>query len=188
MVSGEILLVMRQGKICSQVEKLINSLGHRITGVCHSGGNAIQMASVRKFDIVLCSSGLPDMSGLDLAVDILDKSDVSVLLITSAEEKIHIENHYDGYDITCLVKPVSKIVLQNSLDIAMRFRQKLYGVSRERDRLQKTLDRRAIVAKAKAILMEKYDHERAGGIQGSAKDLDGYGYPHPRDSADRDRY
>ncbi len=157
MVSGEILLVMRQGKICSQVEKLINSLGHRITGVCHSGGNAIQMASVRKFDIVLCSSGLPDMSGLDLAVDILDKSDVSVLLITSAEEKIHIENHYDAYDITCLVKPVSKIVLQNSLDIAMRFRQKLYGVSRERDRLQKTLDRRATVAKAKAILMEKYD-------------------------------
>jgi response regulator NasT len=97
------------------------------------------------------------MSGLDLAVDILDKSDVSVLLITSAEEKIHIENRYDGYDITCLVKPVSKIVLQNSLDIAMRFRQKLYGVSRERDRLQKTLDRRATVAKAKAILMEKYD-------------------------------
>lgn len=157
MVSGEILLVMRQGNICSQVERLINSMGHRVTGVCHSGGNAIQMAAQRKFDIVLCSSSLPDMNGLDLAVDISDKSDASVLLITSAEEKIHIENRYDGYDITCLVKPVSKIVLQNAFEIAMRFRQKLYGVTRERDRLQKTLDRRAIVAKAKAILMEKYN-------------------------------
>ena len=130
MVSGEILLVMRQGNVCSQVEKLINSLGHRITGVCHSGGNAIRMASVRKFDIVLCSSGLPDMSGFDLAVDILDKSGASVLLITSPEEKINIEKNYDRYDITCLVKPVSKVVLQNSLEMAMRFRQKLYGVTR----------------------------------------------------------
>ncbi len=157
MVSGEILLVMRQGNVCSQAERLINSLGHRITGVCHSAGNAIQMASMRKFDIVLCSSSLPDMSGLDLAVDILDKSDASVLLITSVEEKINIEKHFDNYDITCLVKPVSKIVLQNSLEIAMRFRQKLSGVTRERNRLQKTLDRRATVAKAKAILMEKYE-------------------------------
>jgi response regulator NasT len=157
LVSGEILLVMRQGNICSQVERIITSLGHRITEVCHSGGNAIRMASVRKFDIVLCSSSLPDMKGLDLAVDIADKSNASVLLITSADEKIYIENQFDGYDITCLVKPVSKMVLQNSLEMAMRFRQRLYGVTRERDRLQKTLDRRAVVAKAKAVLMEKYE-------------------------------
>ncbi len=157
MVSGEILLVMRQGKISSQVERLITSLGHRVTAVCHSGGNAIRTASVRKFDIVLCSSSLPDMSGLDLAVDLAQQNRASVLLITSADEKVYIESKFDGYDITCLVKPVSKMVLQNSFEMAMKFRQRLYGVARERDRLQKTLDRRAIVAKAKAVLMEKYD-------------------------------
>ncbi len=154
MVSGEILLVMRNGNICSQVEKLINSLGHRITAVCHSAGNAIRTASARKFDIILCSSNLPDMTGFDMAVEISQQSDVSVILITSLEEKIYVEKNLDSYDITCLVKPVSKVILQHSLDIAMSYRQRLYGVTKQRDRLQRTLDKRAVVAKAKGILMQ----------------------------------
>ena len=91
MVTAEILLVMRSGNVCLQVEKLINSLEHRITAVCHSAGNAIRTAGIKKFDIILCSNNLPDMTGLDMAVDISNKTDASILLITSSEEKIYVE-------------------------------------------------------------------------------------------------
>jgi response regulator NasT len=128
-----------------------------VVGVCHSGGNAIRLASIKRCDIVLCSSNLPDMTGLNMALDILSRCDVSVVLITSSDEKMHIENNYDGYDITCLVKPVTKAILQNSLEIAMNYRYKLYGMKKERDRLQKTLARKAVVAKAKGIIMERYN-------------------------------
>lgn len=156
MASGEILLVMRQGNTCTQVERLINSFNHRVVGVCHSAGNAIRMASIRKCDIVLCSSNLPDMTGLDMALDILSRCDVSVVLITSSDEKVYIENNFEGYDLTCLVRPVTKAILQHSLEIAMNYRYRLYGVKRERDRLQKTLARKAIVGKAKGIIMDRY--------------------------------
>lgn len=155
MVSGEVLLVMRNGNVCMQVEKLINSFKHRITAVSHSAGNAIRIAGIKKFDIILCSNNLPDMTGLDMAIDISSKTDASILLITTSEEKMYVENNCTEYDITCLVKPVSKVVLQHTLEIAMKYRQRLYGVVRERDRLQRTLDRRSIVAKAKAVLIEQ---------------------------------
>jgi response regulator NasT len=97
------------------------------------------------------------MTGLDMALDILSRSDVGVVLITSSDEKVNIENNYAGYDITCLVRPVTKAILQNSLEIAMSYRHKIYGMKKERDRLQKTLERKAIVAKAKGIIMDRYN-------------------------------
>lgn len=97
------------------------------------------------------------MSGLSMALDLMERSDASVIMITSERNKVAIETKYDDHDITCLVKPVSRMVLQHALEITWKNRIRYGQMRRERDRLQKEKDQRAYVNKAKAVLMEKYN-------------------------------
>ena len=152
-----ILLVLRHGETVDKLSKLLHSLGYRIVEVCHSGGAALRGTSYHNYDIVLCSDNLPDMPGLSMAIDILERKDnVSVIMITNEGEKISIESEYPSYNITCLVKPVSRIILQHTLEITW-YNIKKYGkIKKERDRLKKESEQRLLLLRAKRVLMKRY--------------------------------
>jgi len=150
-----IMIVMREGEVVEHLQRLLHSLGYRIGEVSHSGGKALRSAAVKKFDIVIIGGSLPDTTGLNAALDILELQDTGILLITTENEKSYIESKFAGYDITCLVKPVSRTLLQHSLEMVWKYRCKLGSLQKSNARLQETLDRRVLVAKAKAVLMEK---------------------------------
>jgi len=152
----EILVVMRHGETVDKLCKLLHSLGYRVVEVCHSGGAALRGTSYHNYDIVLCSDNLPDMRGLSMALDMLERKDVSVLMVTNEREKVEVETQYADYDITCLVKPVSRMVLQHSLDITWNNRRRNVNIKKERDRLKKETEQRALLVQAKQVLMKKY--------------------------------
>lgn len=153
----EILVVMRHGDTVNKLCRLLHSLGYKVVEVCHSGGAALRGTSYHNYDIVLCSDNLPDMRGLSMALDILSRRDVSVVMITNEREKISIESSYPDYDITCLVKPVNRMVLQHALDITWKNKERTSSIKKERDRLKKEKEQRSIVMEAKQILMKKYN-------------------------------
>ena len=153
----EILVVMRHGETIDKLCKLLHSMGYRVVEICHSGGAALRGTSYHNYDILLCSDNLPDMRGLSMAIDILDRKDVSVIMITSEREKVSIESSYPDLDITCLVKPVNRMVLQHSLEITWNNRKRYRHLKKERDRLKKEASQRAILMQAKNILMERYN-------------------------------
>lgn len=153
----EILVVMRHGDTANKLCRLLHSLGYKVVEVCHSGGAALRGTSYHNYDIVLCSDNLPDMRGLSMALDILSRRDVSVVMITNEREKISIESSYPDYDITCLVKPVNRMVLQHALEITWKNKERTNSIKKERDRLKKEKEQRSIVMEAKQILMKKYN-------------------------------
>ena len=153
----EILVVMRHGETIDKLCKLLHSMGYRVVEICHSGGAALRGTSYHNYDILLCSDNLPDMRGLSMAIDILDRKDVSVIMITSEREKVSIESSYPDLDITCLVRPVNRMVLQHSLEITWNNRKRYSHLKKERDRLKKEAGQRAILMQAKNILMERYN-------------------------------
>jgi len=153
----EILVVMRHGEAVDNLCRLLRSLGYRVVEVCHSGGAALRGTSYHNYDIVLCSDNLPDMRGLSMVMDILERKDVSVVMITNEREKVTIESEYQSYDITCLVKPVSRMVLQHALEITWNNRKRFSNIKKERDRLKKESEQRALLMQAKEILMKKYN-------------------------------
>ena len=71
----EILVVMRHGEAVDNLCRLLRSLGYRVVEVCHSGGAALRGTSYHNYDIVLCSDNLPDMRGLSMVMDILERKD-----------------------------------------------------------------------------------------------------------------
>lgn len=152
----EILVVMRHGEAVDKLCKLLHSLGYRVVEVCYSGSAALRGTSYHNYDIVLCSDNLPDMRGLSLALDILERKDVSIVMVTSEREKVSIESDYSDYDITCLVKPVSRMVLQHALEITWNNRKRFGTLKKERDRLKKEAAQRNLLMQAKQVLMKKY--------------------------------
>ncbi len=153
----EILVVMRHGEVVDKLCRLLHSLGYRVVEVCHSGGAALRGTSYHNYDIVLCSDNLPDMRGLSMAVDILDRKDVSIIMITNEREKVTIETEYQSHDITCLVNPVSRMVLQHALEITWNNKKRQVNLKKERDRLKKENEQRALLMQAKEVLMKKYN-------------------------------
>lgn len=152
----EILLVMRPGPTIDKLQKLLRSLGYKVVEVCHSGGAALRGSSYHNYDIMLCSDNLNDMTGLSMTIDLLERKDISVIIVTSERCKVTIETNYPDYDITCLVKPVSRMVLQHALEITWNNRKRYGQIKKDRDRLQKEIDQRSLVVKAKKVLMDKY--------------------------------
>ena len=152
----EILVVMRHGEVVESLCRLLRSLGYRVAEVCTSGGAALRAASYQNYDIVLCSDNLPDMRGLSVALEILERENVSIIMITNEREKAEIESVYQAYDITCLIKPVSRMVLQHALEITWNNKKRVDRLKKERDRLKKEAEQRELIKQAKEILMRKY--------------------------------
>ena len=153
----EILVVMRHGEVVDKLCRLLHSLGYRVVEVCQSGGAALRGTSYHNYDIVLCSDNLPDMRGLSMAVDILERKDVSIIMITNEREKVTIETEYQSHDITCLINPVSRMVLQHALEITWNNKKRQVSLKKERDRLKKENEQRALLMQAKEVLMKKYN-------------------------------
>lgn len=152
--NGDILLVIRKADVAERLAAALQSGGYRIADVCGSGGEALRAAGTRSFDIMVTGDNLPDTTGLALSLDMLERRDCSVILITSAAEKAYVERTADQYDINCLVRPVSRSVLLQAVEMTRQYRRRIAGLRCERDRLEKVLERRALVARAKGVLMQ----------------------------------
>lgn len=151
MPGASVLLVFRRDDVARRLAAVLQSDGYRVADICASGGEALRAAGSRSFDILLVSDSLPDTTGLALAMDMLERRDCGVILITSAPEKAYVERTAGPYDITCLVRPVSRSAL---LEAAERLdRRRTAGRPAGRERLERTTERRALTARAKAVLM-----------------------------------
>lgn len=153
-MTGGILLVFRKAEAAGRLVAELQSGGYRVADVCGSGGEALRAAGTRDFDIVVASDNLPDTTGFALSLDLLERRDCSIILITSAAEKAYVERTADQYDITCLVRPVSRSALLQAVEMTSRYRRRVAGLRSERDRLEKALERRDLVARAKGVLMQ----------------------------------
>lgn len=152
--SSNILLVFRKADVGQRLALVLQSGGYQVLDVCGSGGEALRAAGTRNFDIMITSDNLPDSTGLALSMDMLERRDCSVILITSASEKAYVERTADQYDITCLVRPVSRNVLLQAVEMTCQYRHRMAGLRSEKDRLEKVLERRVLVTRAKGVLMQ----------------------------------
>ena len=64
--TGAVLLVEDSEEVGEIAEALLRELGHQVTRA-RSGGEALEIAAVARFDVVLTDVVMPAMSGLELA-------------------------------------------------------------------------------------------------------------------------
>ena len=109
----------------------------------------------RYYDVILMNTPLPDESGEDLALDIAEKSNASVLLVVPQEVYANIPYRLIDHAICVIPKPSSR----NTVDTAIRFllasQNRIQQLERKTQALEEKNEELRVVSKAKILLVEQ---------------------------------
>ena len=130
-------------------------LGHTVVAVASDGQEAIDMAQREKPEIALLDIKMPNVDGITAAEQIGAQFDIPMLMLTAYSDRPLVLRAAEAGALGYLLKPVSAEELAANLSLAMaRHREKL-ALKDEAGRLEETIAERAVIDRAKAILMER---------------------------------
>ena len=88
-VATDVLIIEDEPIIAMDLEALVESLGHRVTGVARTETEALHLASIKRPGLVLADIQLADgSSGIDAVNKILLNLEVPVIFITAFPERL----------------------------------------------------------------------------------------------------
>lgn len=89
-VSGRVMIIEDEAIIAMDLQAIVSSMGHAITGVARTRDGAVQLAKTEKPDLILADIQLADnSSGIDAVRDILQEfGDIPVIFITAFPERL----------------------------------------------------------------------------------------------------
>jgi DNA-directed RNA polymerase specialized sigma24 family protein len=86
-LSSRVMIIEDEMIIALDLENLVIELGHTVIGIATTRDEAVRMAREAKPELVLADIQLADgSSGVDAAIDILDKASIPVIFITAFPE------------------------------------------------------------------------------------------------------
>jgi CheY-like chemotaxis protein len=88
-VATEILIIEDEPLIAMDIEQLVESLGHKVTGIARTHREAVSMFSKTRPRMILADIQLADgSSGIDAVNDILNTQSIPVIFITAFPERL----------------------------------------------------------------------------------------------------
>ncbi len=130
MADKKILIVEDDKMLCTIFEMFLKQLGYELTGISHSGEEAINLCLITKPDVVLMDIHLKgEINGIFAAKKISDLYDVPVVYVTSdiGESTIKTAIYKNTYGF--LMKPI----YQSSLRVAIEFAHAKHHFDKIRD-------------------------------------------------------
>ena len=130
-------------------------LGHKVVCAAATGKELVQACQTHHPDLVITDIKMPDMDGIDAALQISRNEPVPVILVSAYDDPQLIaragENHVQAY----LVKPIKQQDLQPAIVIAMRRFEEFRSLRKEATDLRQALQDRKIIERAKGVIMKR---------------------------------
>jgi response regulator NasT len=79
----------------------------------------------------------------------------SVVLLTNDIQKGYVESRAKDLDIVCLVRPISRALLLNTVELLIKSRIRIQKLEAELHEMKINLETRSLIDKAKELLMNK---------------------------------
>ncbi len=155
MSRSEIIIAVGNEEAGNKMKQVLTGSGFTVTGICISGNEAIRKVRTLKPVLLISNYELPDTTGFELAKIIAGNNLCSVVLLTDDIQKGYVESRANELDIICLVRPVSRALLINTVELLIRSRLRIQKLEAELNEMRMNLDTRKLIDKAKALLMDK---------------------------------
>jgi AmiR/NasT family two-component response regulator len=137
------------------VARLLGELGHEVIARAVSPAEVAAQLKNEGPDVALVKLHDDDEHALELIDEIVEESACPVIALLEVAEPDFIaaaaEKGIFGY-----VQPVTGDKLQGAIDVAVRRHADVERLNEEVDQLEGALDRRAVIERAKGILMERH--------------------------------
>ena len=120
-----------------------------------SASSARRSILERYYDIVVINAPLPDDSGIDLALDIAEDSNISVLIVTTPDIYGDVLDRVTDLGVLAIQKPFQRGLLNKSIRYLIFVQNKIQKLSREISLAKEKLEEVKIISRAKVLLIEK---------------------------------
>lgn len=128
---------------------------HEIIGEGSNGKEAVDLSQSLKPDVIIMDVKMPVMDGLEAANIISSTSPIPIILNTVKQDEDTIAKATKAGVMAYLVKPVREEELNPTIELAISRFQEFKTLRKEILDLQKTVDARKVIDKAKGIIMER---------------------------------
>ena len=135
--------------------KMLPHLGHRLLAVAENGRELVQLCKEQRPDLVITDIKMPEMDGIEAAMEIYRKLAVPVILVSAYHDRELIERAEADHIMGYLVKPIKQADLEPVIALAMRRFEQFQELRKEAADLRQALEDRKTIERAKGILMKK---------------------------------
>jgi response regulator NasT len=135
--------------------KILPRLGHRVVVRAANGAELVEQCRAAHPDLIITDIKMPDMDGIDAAVEIYKDCPVPVILVSAYHDPGLIQRAEADHILGYLVKPIKQADLGPVIALAMRRFEQFEELRKEAADLRQALQDRKVIERAKGILMKR---------------------------------
>ena len=150
-----VLLISGSSQGLDMLVQLIRSAGlsYEVSALSN-GSEARRIVNQKDFELIVINAPLPDEFGHELSIDIIEKTNSSVILICKAEIADDVSDKVSDYGVCVVSKPLNKALFFQSIKLVSATRSRMLGLRKENVKLQSKIEEIRLVNRAKCTLMQ----------------------------------
>ena len=152
MADEKAMIVASQGQ--EKLKQWMGGLHSGETVSVHSAVEARRVSTTDAYDLVLINAPLADETGLELAMDLTQRTTAAVILLVKTELVPMIMDTAMEAGVLIVTKPVIPQLFEQTVRVGMACRNRMLIYKTESERLQKKYEELKIVDRAKCLLIE----------------------------------
>ena len=149
-----IIIADDESIIRMDLREMLSNLGYLVIGEVGDGRSAVNLARELRPDLVIMDIKMPDMDGIDAAKVLTEEEIAPVLLLTAYSQQELVSRAREAGVVGYLVKPFRESDLSPAIEVALARFSEFRALEKEVGDLQKALETRKFVDRAKGILMD----------------------------------
>jgi AmiR/NasT family two-component response regulator len=135
--------------------RVLEGLGHQVTACAVSVREAAEMITADEPDLAVVVLHDDEQHALDLIDEISEYSSGPVIALMRRDDPEFV-SLAAARGLDAVAAPATPDSIQSAIEVAMRRRAEHRALVEQVDQLESALDRRAVIARAKGLLMERH--------------------------------
>jgi response regulator NasT len=131
------------------------AMGHEVVGIAKTSRELVALCRVTPPDMVITDIKMPDMDGIEAAVQITQDRPIPVILVSAFLDDDLMARASADHILAYLIKPIKQANLEAAIGIAQRRFEQFQELHKEATDLRQALEDRKIIERAKGILMKR---------------------------------
>ncbi len=152
---NSILIVSASEQFLAAAKRAVSGKHFSVIDHKKSAANARREIYDRNYDIVLICAPLPDEMGHELALDISERSDASVILVVPGEIREDVTDSVIDDAVYVMAKPVDYMRLGRAIRFFLAVQGRIRKYEKKAMKLEDKMEEIRVVNRAKLYLMEK---------------------------------
>lgn len=164
MISKNILIAEDELITRMDIAEIIRETHHNVVGEASDGFDCIELCRKYKPDLVIMDIKMPVLDGIKASKVIMEENIAGcIVLLTAYSDRGYVEEAKKVGVMNYLIKPIVEKSIIPAIEVALSRNEEMKAMKSEVEKLEKKLEDRKIIEKAKGIIMcrDKISEEEA---------------------------